>query len=602
MKKTLILPLTLLAGVTCFSIVQGTQKVEAKVPATYESNIKPVNIYLEDDAKIYLDNYLYKMVDGDTTTNVWFNGRTSGIVLDYGKNFLLHDVYIFSGKVEGGDHFYSTIESSLDGVTWTTLDSTGDYSGEFTFDYFSNPVETRYLRLRDLDTESGNWAAITEFGVNKIEKRVSYNNLELEDAAYGHSNPTDMIDDDGTTFTWFKYQTLENRELILSYNKAQEVSYIELLTSKVDSKSDYIGTVKFYYAVDDSYEWIEIDGTYNGVAIRAILDTPVMAKHVKALAEEARAANGLVVREFSTSTNSPVSLENYKEYTSQRNPSYYTEQMNSIRNLTDGSINSHVDLQPIDTSLESGVIYDLDIVKNVTSVTLVSNAPWGDEFESRPGTILSSIDGINYTDITNQFTYDSETGTYTLVDANIVARYIKLGLPAGSWVGLSELTVESEDLTNTSALAKFGGQFSIDYSTSNFGLRFLIPVLEGTNIEDYKVICSTGSKEVIFNKETNSTNLISTTDGNLQLTVGLGDIINDYEKLVTEFTVSGYYVNENSYEGLTGSISYSIESIVREYLYLNVINSITLNDTQVEFLTNLNSRIQDLSKTATIEA
>lgn len=595
-KKTLLLPLALLAGVICMSLVNTPKEVVANGTAKYEANIHPVNISLEGDAAIYSDNYLYKMVDGDETTNAWFQSAPTSITIDYGKAFLLYDVDIFNGIVEDTRDFYQAgIQYSLDGNEWTTIENLYENADsmyrDVVLDYWSNPIETRFIKLSYVG-DSNPWVAITELSVNTIEKKISYENLELEDPVYGHADISHMIDDDNSTFTWFKSQTTENGTLILSYAETIEVSQIELMMAKVGSTNDYMASPTLFYAVDDNMDWIEI-ATVEGQSIRHILETPITLKHIKAVAGGVK-ENGLVVREFSVHSNNSIKLDNLKEYADFRDggsSEAYPELINNVRNLNDGNTNTYTDLKPESASKVGSIINDLGNVKEVTGITVLSGGPtWGDNFTSASGKILTSMDGVTYTDITSQFIVDE--GNYTLTETSILARFVKLEIAAGAWVTIGEFTVEANEMFTTGLSASFGGGYSDDFTASSFGLRFLLPVAGGTATTDYKAVVKAGTKEVTY---TVADNLVET-NGNLKLTLLLGDIVNNFGRLSTEFTVSSYYK-----DGLTGDISYSVESIVREYLYLYLVEKVTLTDDEVSFLTKLNNYVQVLNGGVAVE-
>lgn len=587
MKKSLLVSLVVLAGTICASLTSGITKVEAKAVAEYEANIHPINVTA--DAEIYETYKAANMVDGDETTFAWFAGRPSEIVLDYGKVFELHDVYLANGKHGGGDLFFASLEYSVDNLTWTSLgnlyEDVNAMENEVTLDIYENPVEARYLKLVD-QNPAGGWVAIREFKVNSIDNsneiRVSYENLEIENVynnTIGYLDPNNMIDDDNSTATWFQNMNTEGAAIILSYREAREISYIELMMGKVGSFHDYMEGVNFFYKTSDDADWKQIGGTFEGISIRAVLESPITVKHVKAVATTTK-VNGLIVREFSTGSKSPITLVNCYEYASLRDTSMYPEELTNFRNITDGNLNTHADLAVLSNAAGNReVIYDLDAVKNVENVTVVTNAPWGDTLVDANGSILSSLDGNDWTDITSLFTFTEETGTYELTNANFLARYVKIETTQG-WLGLTEFAVEA---TGTELQASFGGAYNENFEDSKFGLRFLIPVLQGTEATNYKAVAKTAKQEVTFNY---GTNLVEVTGG-LQLTLSLGDIINNFNRLTTEFTVTGYYNNCS-----VGEITYSVESIVREYLYLNLIGHTELSLNQIEFLTRLNDHIQ----------
>lgn len=593
MKKKFLLPFALLASATCLSFAQGIERVDAKVAAEYVANIQPIKITQLGDASLYEDNTIEKMVDGNDFTMAWFTSKPGPIVLDYGQAFLLNKIDVSSGirVVDGNDYYVArdyykgTIESSLDGISYEEI---GVIDGSNHQKLVFNSKEVRYLRL--VADDSLAWNAISEFRVNyDLGASVSYSEgMGLETSTI-YTNLDYIIDDNNSTFAWFTSDSNKSgKSIVVSYDEAFDADYIELMMGKINSRDDYMNQAEIFYASDDEQNWVSLGTIEDGaVSYRYSFATPTTVKHIKMVATLDR-GNGLVLREFSAKSSSPLKLNGFEEYTHYRGGAGdYPELLNNFRNAVDGNNNTYADLRPV-ASFEGtpNLVYDLGKVKKLNGFTLkTGGVSWNDYLVKDAYAVLISTNGIDFTNITESVV-DDEAGLVTLENANAYARYIKVEYNA--WLTICEWTVDAEN-----ALAKFAGQYADDFTSSKMALRFFLPVVNEDSYENYKVTLDSFDKRVSFNYD--SANIVKVESG-LQLSVNLGDIVNDYEKLITPFTLRGY-----NGERLIGEVSYSVMDITRQYLCLHTNKTITLEDVYYEFMYNLNNQIQKLKETATFE-
>lgn len=117
-------------------------------------------------------NQTKAMLDGDTTT--YFTSgmsQTDGswIGVDLRDVRDVSQVSIRQGRnsVDDVDYMdHAVVEYSADGETWTPL--TGELTQQYTIDWSGAPVKARYVRLRRLESERKNYAAIRTFEVNPL--------------------------------------------------------------------------------------------------------------------------------------------------------------------------------------------------------------------------------------------------------------------------------------------------------------------------------------------------------------------------------------------------------------------------------------------------
>lgn len=117
-------------------------------------------------------NQTKAMFDGDTTT--YFTSgmsQTDGswIGVDLRDVRDVNKVSIRQGRnsVDDVDYMdHAIVEYSADGATWTPL--TGELTQQYIIDWSGDPVKARYVRLRRLESERKNYAAIRTFEVNPL--------------------------------------------------------------------------------------------------------------------------------------------------------------------------------------------------------------------------------------------------------------------------------------------------------------------------------------------------------------------------------------------------------------------------------------------------
>ena len=109
------------------------------------------------------------MLDGDSTTHYTSGeaqkaGDWMGVALP--ESMAVREVHILQVRNSKDDcDFYdhATLEYSVDGKTWKTM--LGDLKNQYDILWQGEPVQARYIRLRRLDSDRKNWAAIRSFVV-----------------------------------------------------------------------------------------------------------------------------------------------------------------------------------------------------------------------------------------------------------------------------------------------------------------------------------------------------------------------------------------------------------------------------------------------------
>lgn len=112
------------------------------------------------------------MFDNDSTT-FYTTGLSqsdgSWIGADLGKVTPVKEVSILQGRnsVDDVDYFdHAVLEYSEDGKSWTPL--IDEIKEQYVIRWEGDPVNARYVRLRRLDSQKQNWAAIRSFDINPV--------------------------------------------------------------------------------------------------------------------------------------------------------------------------------------------------------------------------------------------------------------------------------------------------------------------------------------------------------------------------------------------------------------------------------------------------
>ena len=158
---------------------------EIEILAPESETFVPIqyNVIRTDRWEIYQgsESNLY---DGNDDTFVWYDpdgsGNTTGddfladdyIGYDFGKVADLVSAHIVVGN-EGADKLVNyTIETSVDGDTWTPVEGYEDYtgvsSGKDTLDIDLTGTSARYIRIRNL-ARQGSWGKFSEFTVEEAQ-------------------------------------------------------------------------------------------------------------------------------------------------------------------------------------------------------------------------------------------------------------------------------------------------------------------------------------------------------------------------------------------------------------------------------------------------
>ena len=153
------------------------------------------------------------------------------------------------------------------------------------------------------------------------------------------------------------------------------------------------------------------------------------------------------------------------------------------------------------------------------------------------------------------FTYakGTETQTYEFTD-----EYEYIGIRSSSGA------LYLDEVVITWAGESEGGQMveTKVYKDSNFAIRFAaaegLTTLDG--IEAYGLMISAGDKDVEFTADQ-----LTVAGGYCYMTVALGDIINNFDRLSTQFTVKAYVKVEGTKYLSEGEKTYSVVEMIKYY-------------------------------------
>ena len=158
--------------------------MENLAPESGEVTPIEYNVIRTDRWKVYQGSEA-NLYDGNDDSFVWYDpdgdDNTTGddfLVDDYlgydlGKVANLVSAHIVVGH-DGGDKLVNyTIETSVDGDTWTPVEGyenyTGAASGKDTLDIDLTGTSAQYIRIRNL-TQQGSWGKFSEFTVEEEQQ------------------------------------------------------------------------------------------------------------------------------------------------------------------------------------------------------------------------------------------------------------------------------------------------------------------------------------------------------------------------------------------------------------------------------------------------
>lgn len=222
----------------------------------------------------YQDYALSYAIDGDLTTKFYSKGRPTNpfVTLDYGSVINFYDVSIAfarTAKSNSIDGFVNTkIETSLDGVTWTSVSvvNKDKYKAEDTVFRASVLLENakgRYLRFSDTNTTSTNWVQIYDICVNRTltQDRVFYT-----EGTASLTYVNNLFDNDLSTGA-FMQNVKKNDTLIIPMTDFNSVESITLWQSAASLGSAIL------YVQNMEGEWRAVGGLSREVNYFSVKDT-----------------------------------------------------------------------------------------------------------------------------------------------------------------------------------------------------------------------------------------------------------------------------------------------------------------------------------------
>lgn len=241
---------------------------------------------------------LSNITDGDDSTYCWFGSSPSSnayIRVDLGEVTTINDIRIYTGNAAGNDTMLGSIEYSVDGRNFTYIcDTAGALT---TVDLRDNPIEARFIRLKDRGT--GTWVSVKEIQVNVMDPlaiSVTAENINLE--ASVDTSLDNMVDGDLSTFTWFDINRTAGATITIDYREVKTANSVALYMAKDSSPYDYFSNVSIYGSLNGTEYFSIGENTYSDMAeIEINLDTPVSLRYLRLVSNET-GPYGIVIREF----------------------------------------------------------------------------------------------------------------------------------------------------------------------------------------------------------------------------------------------------------------------------------------------------------------
>ncbi|MCR5564913.1 MAG: discoidin domain-containing protein, partial [Gammaproteobacteria bacterium] len=386
----------------------------------------------------------YNIADNDLLSMTWIKGDSIGenayIQVDLGTLRNVNTLFVSMDSeayLQQYKLYYAESPQS-----WILID-----------EFFSNEViatinsKVRYIKIERTDDRPSNdtLIKILEIGIDKAENPVSisYKNIEKyeegeETHVYGHTDLSNIIDKDPTTYCWFKTPEI-GASIILDMGSIKELTSFEIDMATENevlnqSKSDNFFRESKVSISLNGVEWIEI-GTYTSKVIYHAFNQFVVARYIK-LEYSLNEPNGaeVIIREFAFNLDvllpsGNIDLNNTID-----------GELTSVLYTTDGMESTALSYEFEGNRPEQrSFIIDLHEVKEINTINFVSVALWGD----RPYddiTYQLSTDGLNYTDESAKVA-EISAGEYKIeLDTPVEARFIRIIVQDNSKIAISEVS------------------------------------------------------------------------------------------------------------------------------------------------------------------
>ena len=401
------------------------------------------NKVLYNDIALDASSNVLNIVDNNESTFALFSGsnlsQDSTIRIDLGELKNASTVYVLMDEnayLSQYEFYYAESLSS-----WTLV-------GEFTTNYVIATInkEIRYIKIVRTATGDANGTdiKINEIGINKVaaQASISYENIvkyEDEDKngdAEGFTSLSNMLDDDSTSFCWFKEPTPSSTDrpyIMLDLGSVKEVTSIAIEMANEDYMADYLHNSALYYSVNGT-DYIKV-GDYISNMVYHNFYPFVNARYIK-IEYTGDEPNGgdLIIREFKV--NLDLMLIGAKPNYSARGEYPLT----SILYATDSDSTTSFDMIiENNTEAEKTVLLDLHEVKEINTINLITSAPWGNKLD-RGFKYSFSNDGINFTELSDLIPVES-SGVYQVnLEQAVNTRFVRIFFDTDQSIGLTEIS------------------------------------------------------------------------------------------------------------------------------------------------------------------
>lgn len=239
------------------------------------------------------------IMDGDDSTYCWFGSNPSKdayIRIDLEEIKEIHDIKILFGNANGaGDYLVGDVYVSTDAKNYSLVGSMS--SSEVLFDLRDNPIEARYIMLKNTNTQT--WVSIKEVRYNTLSlNEITY---KSEGFVYGssseHNDLSLMHDNDLSTYVWFDWHCEINAYVKIDLRQIKEISKIRFYQNSSDHPGDLFQNCSFYISSDDINYTRVGEEKYESIdEIEITLDN-VKARYVKVVSNVIN-DYGVCIREF----------------------------------------------------------------------------------------------------------------------------------------------------------------------------------------------------------------------------------------------------------------------------------------------------------------
>lgn len=170
-------------------------------------------------------------------------------------------------------------------------------SSEVLFDLRDNPIEARYIMLKNTNTQT--WVSIKEVRYNTLSlNEITY---KSEGFAYGssseHNDLSLMYDNDLSTYVWFDWHCEINAYVKIDLRQIKEISKIRFYQNSSEHPGDLFQNCSFYIS-SDNINYIRVgEEKYESIdEIEIALDN-VKVRYVKVVSNVIN-DYGVCIREF----------------------------------------------------------------------------------------------------------------------------------------------------------------------------------------------------------------------------------------------------------------------------------------------------------------